>query len=82
MGISSMATIVGMPAMLNLTYEQIRAQNWKPLRDVKLPAGHVVVFPYVVKLADGSGEFLVYADSTAQWTAYSSGHVGAPFNIK
>jgi hypothetical protein len=82
LGTQSMATIVGTPVLLNLTYDQVRAAKWKPLREVRQPAGYVTVFPFVVKLADGSGEFLVYADGTASWTLYASGHMSAPFRIK
>lgn len=68
--------------VLNLSYAEIKAQNWKPLRDLRLPPGLVAVYPIVVKLENNEGEFLVYADGSAQWTGYGSGNVSAPFRIK
>lgn len=68
--------------VLDLTFEQIRAQGWKPLRDIRLPRNYVAVFPYIVKLRSNEGEFQVYADGSAQWTSYGSGNVSAPFRIK
>ena len=68
--------------VLDQTYEQIRAEKWKPLRDLRLPAGLVAVYPIVVKLRSNEGEFLIYADGSAQWTSYGSGNVSAPFRIK
>lgn len=79
---SGMAALVGTPIMLNLTYEQIKEKGWAPLRNVQLPKGFVTIFPYVVKLTNGSGEFMVYSDGTTQFTNYASGNIGAPFRIK
>ncbi len=79
---SGWASLVGTPIMLNMTYEDIKAQGWAPLRNVQMPKGLILSFPYVVKLTNGTGEFMVYADQTAQWTRYGSGNVGAPFRIK
>jgi hypothetical protein len=77
--------MISMPPVLpvlNLTYDQIRAQNWKPLRDLRLPPGVVSVYPVVVKLQNNEGEFLIYADGSAQYTNYGTGNVSAPFRIK
>jgi hypothetical protein len=67
---------------LPLTADQVMAQGGRPLVDVRQGSGLSVTFPYVVKLSNNSGEFLVYADGTYSWTSYGSGHVGAPVRIK
>lgn len=77
-----MAALVGAPVMLDLTYEQIKAQGWTPLRNVRSPKGFTIIYPFVVKLTNGTGEFMVYSDGTTQWTKYGSGNVSAPFRIK
>lgn len=77
-----MGQSVSNPPVLDFTYEQIRAQGWKPLRNLKLPSGMVAVYPIVVKLRNNEGEFLIYADGSCQWTDYGSGNVSAPFWIK
>lgn len=73
---------VSNPPVIDMTYEQIRTQKWRPLRDLRVAPGMVAVFPVVVKLRNNEGEFLVYADGSAQWTSYGSGNVSAPFRIK
>lgn len=70
------------PLTLTETKEEIEAGNFKALRDLRLPAGYTGAYPYVVKIGGNTGEYMVYADGTAQFTDYGSGHVGAPFRIK
>jgi hypothetical protein len=73
--------IVG-PLTLLETREEIERGGYKALRDLRLPPGYTGVYPYVVKIGGNTGEYMVYADGTAQFTDYGSGHVGAPFRIK
>lgn len=82
MGTPGVPGVVSGPPVINLTYDEIRARGWKPLRDLQMPSGFVTVYPIVVKLANNEGEFLVYGDGSAQWTDYGTGHVSAPFMIK
>lgn len=70
------------PLTLKETKAEIEAAKYKPLMNLKLPAGYVTAFPYVVKIGGNTGEYLVYADGTAQYSDYGSGRVGAPFRIK
>ncbi len=70
------------PLVVDKTKAEIEAGGFKALRDLRLPRGYTGVFPYVVKIKDNGGEYMVYADGTAQYTDYGSGHVGAPFRIK
>ena|SRR5260221_7614238 len=70
------------PLTLVETKEEIEAGGYKALRDLRLPAGYTGAYPYVVKIGGNTGEYMVYADGTAQYTDYGSGHVGAPFRIK
>lgn len=73
--------VVG-PLTIMMTREEIEAAGYKPLRDLKLPKGYVGSYPFVVKVANNSGEYLVYADGSAMWTDYGSGRVSAPFMIR
>lgn len=70
------------PIELRETREQIEAGGYALLRRLRLPRGYTSVYPYVVKVGGNEGEFMVYADGTAQYTDYGTGHVGAPFRIK
>lgn len=70
------------PLTLSETKEEIEAADYKPLRDLKLPQGYTGAYPYVVKIGGNTGEYMVYADGTAQFTDYGKGSVGAPFRIK
>lgn len=71
-----------LPLTLTETKEEIEAGGFKALRNLKLPPGFTGAYPYVVKIGGNTGEYMVYADGTAQFTDYGSGHVGAPFRIK
>lgn len=82
MGKPGVPGIVSLPLTLDLTEEQIRADHYRALRDLKVRKGYISVFPVVVKLKNNEGEFLVYADGSAQYTSYTSGRVSAPFKIK
>jgi hypothetical protein len=73
--------VVG-PLTLKANRKEIEAGGYKLLRDLRLPQGFTGAFPYVVKIGDNSGEYLVYADGTASFTDYGSGRVGAPIRIK
>ena len=72
--------VVG-PLTLKATRAEIEAGGYKLLKDLRLPPNYTGAYPYVVKIGDNSGEYLVYADKTAQFTDYGSGRVGAPFRI-
>jgi hypothetical protein len=70
------------PLVVDKTKEEIEAGGYKVLRDLRLPPGYTGVYPYVVKIKGNGGEYMVYADGTAQYTSYGTGHVSAPFQIK
>jgi hypothetical protein len=70
------------PLVVNLTKEEIEKGGYKALRDLRLPPGYTGAYPYVVKIKDNGGEYLVYGDGTAQYTDYGTHHVSAPFSIK
>ena len=73
--------IVG-PLTLTETQEEIERGGYRALRDLRLPPGYTGAYPYVVKIGGNTGEYMVYADGTAQFTDYGTGHVSAPFRIK
>lgn len=70
------------PLTVTETQEEIEKGGFKALRDLKFPPGFTGSYPYVVKIGGNTGEYMVYADGTAQFTDYGSGHVTAPFPIK
>lgn len=69
------------PTHIALTRSQIENGNGSLLKTLPVPKGWTATFPYVVKV-NSSGEYMVYADGTAQYTDYKTGRVFAPERIK
>lgn len=74
------ADLVG-PLTVNMPREEIERGNGHLLRRQPVPGGWTGTFPYVVKVED-KGEYLVYADGTAQYIEYHTGRVFAPKRIQ
>jgi hypothetical protein len=68
------------PLTVNLTRAQIEDGNGNLLRAKPVPKGWTTGSPYIVKVGD-KGEYVVYADGTAQYIEYGTGRVHAPVRI-
>lgn len=63
------------PLHVNLTKEEIEDKARELLRLQPVQAGWVGTYPKIIKV-NTSGEYIVYADHTAQYLDYHSGNVG------
>jgi len=63
------------PLHINLTQEQIEQQARDLLRLQPVQPGWVGTYPKIIKV-NTSGEYIVYADQTAQYIDYGKGTVG------
>lgn len=68
------------PLHIQLTREEIERRGRELLRLQPVKPGWVGTYPKIVKV-NNSGEYIVYADGTAQYIDYKSGNVGALFEI-
>lgn len=68
------------PTFLDMTKEQIEALNYAPLRQRNIPKGWTGSYPYIVKVGT-VGEYVVYANGTAQYLNYLSGQSDEIVNI-
>lgn len=63
------------PLHIDLTQEEIEQQARQLLRLQPVAPGWVASYPKVIKVKD-QGEYIVYADQTAQYMDYRKGNVG------
>jgi hypothetical protein len=63
------------PLHINLTREEIEARARQLLKLQPVQSGWVGTYPKIVKV-NTSGEYIVYADNTAQYLDYHTGSVG------
>lgn len=68
------------PLSFRLTKAQIEAGGYAALKRLPVPPGWTGSYPYIVKV-NHEGEYIVYADGTAQWLDYINGHIGDPIRI-
>jgi hypothetical protein len=69
------------PLFVDQTLEEIAADGYRVLRRPPVPPGYTGTYPFIVKV-NTSGEFIVYADGTAQYMDYGRGEISDPINIK
>lgn len=60
------------PMIWDLSKEEIAADNYRALRRMPVPGGWTGTYPYIVKVRD-EGEYIVYADGSAQYLDYRTG---------
>lgn len=63
------------PIHINMTEEDIVKNARELLKLQPVPPGWVGTYPKIVKI-NTSGEFIVYADGSAQYISYKRGSVG------
>lgn len=65
------------PLTVEMRRSEIENGNGALLRAKPVPKGWTTSSPYIVKVAD-KGEYIVYADGTAQFIEYGTGRVFPP----
>lgn len=68
------------PIHINMSEEDIVKHARELLKLQPVPQGWVGTYPKIVKV-NTSGEFIVYADNTAQYISYGRGNVGPPIQL-
>lgn len=63
------------PLHINMTREEIEQQARNLLKLQPVNTGWVGTYPKIIKV-NTSGEYIVYADNTAQYLDYHNGNVG------
>lgn len=69
------------PISVHVTKEEIAASGYKLLRRANLPPGWTGSYPYIVKV-NTTGEYIVYADGTAQYLDYRTGRSDEIIDIR
>jgi hypothetical protein len=69
------------PIFLDMTKEEIERLNYAPLRQTNIPPGWTGSYPYIVKVGQ-VGEYVVYANGTAQYLNYINGRSDEIVNIR
>jgi hypothetical protein len=68
------------PLHIDMSEEDIVKHARELLKLQPVPQGWVGTYPKIVKV-NTSGEFIVYADNTAQYISYGRGNVGPPIRL-
>lgn len=76
---SAPGNLVG-PLHIDMSEEDIVKHARELLKLQPVPQGWVGTYPKIVKV-NTSGEFIVYADGTAQYISYGRGSVGPPIQL-
>jgi hypothetical protein len=68
------------PLHIDMSEEDIIKNARELLKLQPVPQGWVGSYPKIIKV-NTSGEFIVYADNTAQYISYGRGSVGPPIQL-
>lgn len=68
------------PIHINMSEEDIVKHARELLKIQPVPQGWTTSYPKIVKV-NTSGEFIIYADHTAQYISYGRGNVGPPIQL-